>query len=105
MTTQFLNFFKFDENQILKKYGTELTKLNWSKADFQIMEASGLKYQTFTDNKNLLFYVDKINRQTKQDYYPTFLKIIDVLGLTDTPFDTMLEKYFLGNPSFENCID
>ena len=64
------------------------------------MEKSGLKNKTFQTNDEFYLYMVNLSMNKDTDFYPTFLKIIDVLHLNE--LDKQLEKIFLGHPNY-NC--
>ena len=98
---QFLLFFNRSSIQIDNLYGKQLQLINWDwYIDGTIMEKSGLKNKTFQTNDEFYLYMVGLSINKDIDFYPTFLKIVDVLNLNE--LDKQLEKIFLGNPNY-NC--
>jgi hypothetical protein len=98
---QFLLYFNRPAIQIDNLYGKQLQFINWDwNIDVNIMEKSGLKNKTFQTNDEFYLYMVNLSMNKDTDFYPTFLKIIDVLHLTE--LDKQLEKIFLGHPNY-NC--
>ena len=98
---QFLLFFRRPIIQIDNLYGIQLQFINWDwNIDGNIMEKSGLKNKTFKTDDEFYLYMVNLSANKDTDFYPTFLKIIDVLHLIE--LDKQLEKIFLGQPNY-NC--
>ena len=98
---QFLLFFNRPPIQINNLYYKQLQFINWDwNIDVNIMEKSGLKNKTFQTNEEFYLYVVNLSNNKDIDVYPTFLKIMDILNLTE--LDKQLEKIFLGHPNY-NC--
>jgi hypothetical protein len=98
---QFLLYFNRPAIQIDNLYGKQLQFINWDwNIDVNIMEKSGLKNKTFQTNDEFYLYMVNLSMNKDTDFYHTFLKIIDVLHLTE--LDKQLEKIFLGHPNY-NC--
>ena len=98
---QFLLFFNRPTIQINNLYYKQLQLNNWDwNIDVNIMEKSGLKNKTFQTNEEFYLYVVNLSNNKDIDVYPTFLKIMDILNLTE--LDKQLEKIFLGHPNY-NC--
>ena len=96
---QFLNFFKLDEKKINQLYENKLNLNNWySPVDIYIMKASGLSVKVFSNDIEFFEYIKILADNNDIDFYPTFLKILDVLNLT--VLDKQLEKIFMGNPFY-----
>jgi hypothetical protein len=97
----FLNFFKLQDYLIQQMYGNNFNIINWNpQVDKQIMILSGLNNQTFLSDNEFYEYMKILAKNSNIDFYPTFLKIIDMLNLPE--LDKHLEKIFLGNPQY-NC--
>jgi hypothetical protein len=98
---QFLLFFNRLPTHIDNLYYKQLQLNNWDwNIDVNIMEKSGLKNKTFQTNEEFYLYVVNLSNNKDIDVYPTFLKIMDILNLTE--LDKQLEKIFLGHPNY-NC--
>jgi hypothetical protein len=98
---QFLLFFNRPAIHIENLYGKQLQLINWDwNNDINIMEKSGLKNKLFQTNEEFYLYVVNLSNNKDIDVYPTFLKIMDILHLTE--LDKQLEKIFLGHPNY-NC--
>jgi len=95
----FLIFFKRldkDINALFQKY----PQINWNPLeDIKIMRMSQLSSATFHDENEFLQYTKQLSQNKTIDYYPTFLKIIEVLGLS--LLDKTFERIFLGNPDYQ----
>lgn len=97
--TQFLNFFKLEEKKINQLYENKLNLNNWySPVDIYIMKASGLSVKVFSNDIEFFEYIKILVDNKDIDFYPTFLKILDVLNLT--VLDKQLEKIFMGKPVY-----
>jgi hypothetical protein len=98
---QFLLFFNRLPIHIENLYYKQLQLNNWDwNIDVNIMEKSGLKNKTFQTNEEFYLYMVNLSNNKYIDVYPTFLKIMDILNLTE--LDKQLEKIFLGHPNY-NC--
>jgi hypothetical protein len=96
---QFLNFFRLQDYQINQLYGNQLDLINWNfQIDKNIMALSGLQIKDFSKDSEFYEYIKIIAKSQDTDFYPTFLKIIDILNLNE--LDKQLEKIFLGNPHY-----
>jgi len=97
----FLNFFKLQDNEINRLYGSKLFLINWNTSvDRNIMLLSGLHLKRFSNDSEFYEYIQILSKKQDIDFYPTFLKIIDVINGVE--LDKKIEKIFLGNPYY-NC--
>ena len=95
----FLNFFKLTDHQINQLYGSKLVLITWNiKIDRHIMILSGLQTKIFSNDNEFYDYIRILTKKQDIDFYPTFLKIIDLLNEND--LDKQFEKIFLGNPQY-----
>ena len=98
---KFLEFFKLLQATIDNLYGRHYNLISWNpQDDFPIMTLSGLRTIQFNNDSEFYSYMSVLAKSQDIDFYPTFLKIIDLLNLPE--LDKNLEKIFLGNPHY-NC--
>jgi hypothetical protein len=90
---KFIDFFTLDEATINQLYEFKLNLNNWySPRDIYIMKSSGLGKKVFLNDATFYDYIKILANNKQIDFYPTFLKILDILNLTD--LDNQLEKIF-----------
>lgn len=98
---KFLQFFKISKETVDQLYSSNYNLINWNwQSDGQIMLMSGLKTIQFNNDREFYEHMKVLAKSTDLDFYPTFLKIIDLVNLPD--LDRILETIFLGNPHY-NC--
>jgi hypothetical protein len=96
-----MRFFKTDQAEIERQYGSNLRRANWSwKDDGYVQEKSGLQHLSFNTDDEFLFHMSALANRTNVDFYPTLLKVIEILNLPE--LDAKLETIFLGTPNY-NC--
>jgi len=96
----FILFFKKPLDEINRLFLSN-PNIEWKTSlDIHIMKSSGIANKIFISSSNFLAYIDLLSKDIRIDYYPTFLKIIELLNLND--LDREFEKIFLGIPKY-NC--
>ena len=93
------------------RYGRFLSTFGWSwNTDGDAMERSGLARFAYRDTSSPAMFVAQFDtylqllaQDTDTDYYSTFLKIVDVLGLNGSLLDKRMEAIFLGNPYYSHA--
>jgi hypothetical protein len=99
--SSFLSFFRMNRELIDRVYGRNYNIIGWNwDYDGNIMRQSHLAEHTFQDIDDFLRYIEQLRiRSEGIDYYPTFLRIIDMINLP--LLDKKLERIFLGKPDYE----
>jgi len=98
-----MHFVKTDPAEIERQYGHKLLRANWSwKEDGYVQEKSGLQHLSFNTDDEFLFHMSTLANRTNVDFYPTLLKVIEILNLQE--LDVKLETIFLGTPNY-NCSE
>ena len=96
--SSFLSFFKMDRLLIDKIYSKNYSELGWNwDYDGKIMDQSYLAKQSFQNVDDFFKYIQQLRSHTI-DFYPTFLRIIDMINLPE--LDRQLEKIFIGKPVY-----
>jgi hypothetical protein len=105
---QFIYFCRLSKEQIDKTYGQLLSMFGWDWAtDGVVMNLSGLMNIHMDVNQEAFIsqfyvYMESLSHDHGIDYYPTFLKIMDVIGLNGSFLDKQLDKIFLGKPHYSH---
>jgi hypothetical protein len=77
---QFIHFFKLQDYEINQLYGSKLGLIHWNTViDRNIMMLSGIHLKKFNNDIEFYDYIRILSKKQDIDFYPTFLKIIDVI--------------------------
>ena len=105
---RFIHFFRLSRAQIDSTYGRFLGMFGWDWAtDGVAMTRSGLANIRVDVNQEAFIgqfyvYMESLSHDQGIDYYPTFLKIMDVIGLNGSFLDKQLDVIFLGKPHYSH---
>jgi len=103
---QFVQFFRLSKEYIDNTYGRFLGIFGWDwNTDGVAMNRCGLVNMVSDAHQEAFIgqfyaYMESLSHDDHVDYYPTFLKIIDVLGLNGSFLDKQLDTIFLGKPEY-----
>ena len=94
----FLVFFKRLDKDINSQFQNK-RDIDWNPiGDINMMYRSGLSQKIFADEMDFFNYMRVLSNDKYVDYYPTFLKIMELLDLKN--LDKALERIFLGKPDY-----
>jgi len=106
---KFIDFLYLSTADIKSKYYHQLTELNWDWYNDMVALSNIRKIlditniETDNDLYNKLSKLEANPIAQRDDYYSRILKIIDILGLQDTPLDKYLETLFLTKTNYNTC--